>query len=267
VTALNAAPHVALEDVEWRVDGQPKVEEGRTPICRFVPYLDAVIIAKLLDQWVGAGNWSDTYETGTVAGKEAMWCRLSIRVDDEWVTKTDIGVASTFEAQKGSVSDAFKRAACLKWGVGRNVYDLPTLWAVCRTFTSQGKTQAVADGKKTLDDLMRKLKALGFDDPKGKVREDEPVDEPKNEPPPGVDRETGEVTKSQPSDGGSGKPPSDGASPLERINALGLKGKKVGELRDQLKAQGVPWPPANLDKDQQTAFDDVLAAWTEGKAA
>lgn len=261
---LAPAPNAPLAEVEWRVDGQPKVDQGKAPVCRFVPYLDAVIIAKLLDEWVGAENWSDTYETGAVSGKEAMWCHLSIRVGDAWVTKTDIGVPSNFEPQKGSVSDAFKRAACLKWGVGRNVYDLPTLWAVCRTYTANGKTQAVADGKKTLDDLLGQLKRRGFDDVAGKVR-DEP--EESNEPPAGVDRETGEVTRSPSSADGSGKTSADGASLTDRINSLKLKGPEMTKLRDQLKAQGVPWPLVDLDKDQQVAFDDVLKAWGEGQAA
>lgn len=259
---LGSAPAAPLKEVEWRVDGKPVEEQGKDPRCRFVPYLDAVIIATLLDQWVGPENWVDTYETMTVAGKEAMWCRLSIRVGDEWVTKTDIGVPSSFEPQKGAVSDAFKRAACLKWGVGRNVYDLPTLWAPCRTFTTPKGVQGVAN-KNTLPALLAQLKDRGFDDAAGKVREEEPVDQA----PDGVDPETGEITKPAPSPAGPGTPTGDGASPMDRVNALSLKGKEVGTLRDQMKAQGVPWPPVTLDKDQQAAFDDVLAAWTQGRAA
>lgn len=125
---MKRAPNVDLREVEWRVDGKP-TQDSR---CRFVPYVDASTTAALLDEWVGPGNWRDKYESGTVAGKEVMWCHLSIRTDDGWVTKTDLGIPTNFEGQKGAVSDAFKRAACLKWGIARNVYSLPTLWAPCR---------------------------------------------------------------------------------------------------------------------------------------
>lgn len=177
---MKPAPLAALEEVEWRVDGEPSTRDGKST-CRFVPYLDARYLASLLDEWVGNENWSDVYEPTTFAGKEAMWCRLSLRVGDEWIGKTDIGVPSQWEGQKGAVSDAFKRAACLKWGAGRNVYDLPTLYAHCRTFTSKGRVQAAADGQRTLDDITRQLKARGFDASGGRVA-DTPDPEPEVAP-------------------------------------------------------------------------------------
>ncbi len=181
---MKPAPLAPLDQVEWRVDSEPYDRNGKTT-CRFVPYIDAALIAKLLDEWVGPENWSDKYEVATVAGKEAMWCTLGVRCGEAgWVTHTDIGEPSNMAAQKGAVSDAFKRAACLKWGVGRNVYDLPTLYARCRTVTGGGKTRAAADGKATLDDLLRQLKVLGFDVDGGKVADS---------PPEGVDAATGEI--------------------------------------------------------------------------
>lgn len=167
-TKLELAPAVGLADIEWRVDGKP-IQQGQNARCRFVPYIDAARAAQLLDEWVGPGNWSDNYESGAMEGKTVLWCYLSIKVGDEWVTKRDVGVASNFEAQKGMVSDAFKRAACLKWGVGRNVYELPTLWAPCRV-DSNGKPWP-SDG--TLPELLRQLKDLGYE-PSGRIQSSEP---------------------------------------------------------------------------------------------
>ncbi len=152
---LAIAPFVDLREVEWRVDGKP----SQNNTARFVPYVDATTTARLLDEWVGPGNWSDRYEPGEVAGKPALWCYLSVKVGDGWVTKRDVGVASNFEAQKGMVSDAFKRVACIKWGVARNVYSLPTLWAPCRV---DQKGNAWPNDK-TLPALHRELTKLGYE--------------------------------------------------------------------------------------------------------
>lgn len=164
MSTLEAAPSVPLEVVEWRVDSKPTDVKAKLSRCRYVPYLNAPIVARLLDEWVGPGGWKDEYTDGQIAGKAAMWCHLSVRVGIEWVTKSDVGVASNMEPQKGAVSDAFKRAACLKWGVGRNVYDLPTLWGPCKV-SVKGNGEAVAwfDPERTPGDLVKQLKALGFD--------------------------------------------------------------------------------------------------------
>lgn len=163
-TTLATAPSVPLDQIEWRVDGPPaSARSGSGHVSRFVPYIDAAIVARLLDEWVGPGRWSDEYHPGELAGKPVLWCHLSIEVSPgEWVTKRDVGKPSNFEAEKGTVSDAFKRAACLKWGVGRNVYDVPgDLWAPCRTYTSNGKTHA-APNAETIPALIKQLTERGY---------------------------------------------------------------------------------------------------------
>lgn len=184
MSALAAAPDIPIDRVEWRVDGKP-TGEGSKARCRFVPYLDARDIAELLDQWVGPANWRDAYEAITIDGKFGLLCHLSVRDPEtgEWVTKTDVGVPSNFEGQKGAVSDAFKRAGCLKWGVGRNVYELPTLWAPCRTYTQGGKVQA-APNDRSLPDIHRQLKAMGIEASGGRVADTEPESTSDPEPEP-----------------------------------------------------------------------------------
>lgn len=180
------APPVPLEQVEWRVDSEPYERGGRTA-CRWVPYLNAPIVARLLDEWVGPDGWSDRYEVGSLGGKEVLWCYLT--VGD--VTKTDVGMPSNTEAQKGQVSDAFKRAACLKWGVGRNVYDLPTLWAVCGSRESRNGKRIATEIPETLPDILDQLRKRGFAAEGGRVAE---APDPAPEPPERVDPSTGEIT-------------------------------------------------------------------------
>jgi hypothetical protein len=180
--AAGTAPHVPLDQVEWRVDSKPTDSTAKFSRCRYVPYVNARIVQRLLDEWVGPFGWSDEYQPDTLAGQSGLWCYLTIN----GVTKRDFGVPSNMEAAKGLVSDAFKRAACLKWGVAWNVYDLPTLWGPCKvSVKNNGEAVAWFDDDKTSADLVRQLKALGF--------EAAAVNGSSIEAPSNVDPATGEV--------------------------------------------------------------------------
>ena len=130
------APPCPLQDIEWRVDSQPyPSKSGSGHVARYVPYLNSAICAQLLDEWAGPGNWSDRYEPGELNGRPVLWCRITVRFPWGDISKVDVGVPPRGDdadlSDKGLVSDAFKRCATLKWGVGRNVYRLPVLWAAC----------------------------------------------------------------------------------------------------------------------------------------
>jgi len=84
-------------------------------------YIDARDVMQRLDGCVGFANWQCTYPATGV-------CELSVKVDGEWVTKTNVAGETQVEAEKGQASDAFKRAAVL-WGIGRYLYYLPNTWS------------------------------------------------------------------------------------------------------------------------------------------
>ena len=50
-------------------------------------------------------------------------CAISIRINNEWVTKWDGAQETAVEPIKGGFSDAMKRAA-VQWGIGRYLYYL-----------------------------------------------------------------------------------------------------------------------------------------------
>ena len=56
-------------------------------------------------------------------GVQGVQCALTAN----GVTRTDVGVPSNTEGLKGAYSDALKRAA-VKHGIGRELYELPTIW-------------------------------------------------------------------------------------------------------------------------------------------
>lgn len=93
-------------------------------------YKNARCDMNILDETVGASNWQrEHYEC-----KGNLFCRVGINVNfaapetkERYVWKSDCGVESNTEAQKGEASDSFKRA-CFNWGVGRELYTSPFIW-------------------------------------------------------------------------------------------------------------------------------------------
>lgn len=99
--------------IKWRVQAFSK----NKPVASCIAYIDSRDAQDLLDKVCGEGGWYDEYKE--IKGR--LFCGVSIKVEDEWLTKWDCGIESKTESEKGEASDAFKRAA-VKWGVGRFLY-------------------------------------------------------------------------------------------------------------------------------------------------
>ena len=105
-------------DVYWRVERA----FGRKAMV--LCYLDARALQNRLDDVLGAESWSCTYRE-TSNGKNI--CSLSIKINGEWVAKEDGAGDTQFEAAKGGISGALKRAG-VAWGIGRHLYELGDTW-------------------------------------------------------------------------------------------------------------------------------------------
>lgn len=121
ITAL-AAPFGESE-----VKFKPQVVRGNRALA--LAYVDVRAIMDRLDSVLGVENWQDHYE---LLPDNSVMCRLRIRLDDRWITKTDVGSPSEQpdggDRLKAAFSDALKRAA-VKFGIGRYLYRLPQQWA------------------------------------------------------------------------------------------------------------------------------------------
>lgn len=86
-----------------------------------VAYIDSRQAAERLDEVVGPANWQCDYKVIN----DNLYAGVGIWDDSikQWVWKWDCGVESKQDAEKGAASDSFKRA-CVKWGIGRFLYDL-----------------------------------------------------------------------------------------------------------------------------------------------
>jgi len=111
-------------DIEFRAGST----NGDKTKALALAYITSRAVMDRLDQVVGPENWRDQYRAGPSGG---VLCGISIRINDEWVCKYDGAENTAFEAVKGGLSDAFKRAA-VKWGIGRYLYSLPAVWVSCQ---------------------------------------------------------------------------------------------------------------------------------------
>lgn len=121
--------------IHWRA--QTLMKDGSKALA--LAYLDARDVMDRLDSVCGSENWQDRYEFSGVR----TICYLSIRVNDEWISKADGAGDTDVEAEKGAISDALKRAA-VKWGIGRYLYDLGNTWVPCEVGTN-GKWKKFSD--------------------------------------------------------------------------------------------------------------------------
>lgn len=124
-------------DLEWRLGSVWKKGESVGGKC--FAYVTNRAIMERLDTVVGAENWqTDVQQLNPVKArdqgkdviKEGFLTSIGIRIpgiggaEDSWVWKTDGADNTDFEAIKGGISGATKRAA-VSWGIGRYLYELP----------------------------------------------------------------------------------------------------------------------------------------------
>lgn len=267
---LGIAPSAPHDDIKWRIEG--KVDGGGG--VRVVPYLDATTVSRLLDEWAGPLGWYDRYAPAE-GEKVGLWCFLSVRDDQgEWVTKVDKGMASAFQPEKGLVSDAFKRTAMRKWGIGRNVFRLPTLRLPSGQFKTYQDKNSTTQGVLTegsMGWIAGELKRLGFEDEASAAEaahptatdEDEPAPEPDAAPaaePETQQPETQTTTEAQE------QPEAAQLTPAQHTVsnlATSLDDANKAALRDWWRSQGIPGHFGQLTDEQCTLVIEKINALTE----
>lgn len=126
LTELSAPFHASK--IHWRVgatnlDQQGNLKWGDEPKGIPLAYLTSRDVMDRLDSVCGLEGWqTDHYEL-----KGVMMCRLLIKINGEWISKTDGSGDTKIDPEKGGVSGATKRAA-VSWGVGRYLYGLDMGW-------------------------------------------------------------------------------------------------------------------------------------------
>jgi len=97
--------------------GKGEVKERKGPGGKMLSYVDARQVQNRLDEVVGTENWQTHFSE--VCGNYC--CTLSLKIDGEWIAKSDGAGETSIEGDKGGFSDAFKRAA-VSFGIARYLY-------------------------------------------------------------------------------------------------------------------------------------------------
>lgn len=130
------------DKIHWRA--QSLTKDGNKAMA--LAYLDARDVMDRLDSVCGPDGWqTEHYDCG---GK--MGCKIGIRSPDvhihpetnevtyQWIWKSDGAGETQVEADKGAFSGALKRAAVM-WGIGRYLYNMPTIWVPCDSYKKGDK--------------------------------------------------------------------------------------------------------------------------------
>jgi len=131
-------------EVDWRVGSTTQDKTKGMALA----YIDARTVMDRLDTVCGPAGWQNRY---VIEGTKTV-CEIGIKCGDEWVWKSDGAGDSDVEAEKGALSDAFKRAA-VRWGIGRYLYNLKSPWVPLK---ASGKSYVIAD--EAMPELYRVLR-------------------------------------------------------------------------------------------------------------
>lgn len=113
--------------ISWRVGSTTQDKSKGMALA----YIDARDVMSRLDEVAGF-EWQCEY---VPMPNGSCCCRVGLKIDNEWVWRSNgaINLSDSDKvdakemAEKGSYSDAFKRAAVL-WGIGQYLYDLDSPW-------------------------------------------------------------------------------------------------------------------------------------------
>ena len=120
-------------DIEWRVS-RAGTKQGGGIYCSVLAYITARAIQHRLDDVVGPESWQ-VEEPRIIQVTEkvsAFAVGISIRINDEWITKWDVSEPTQVEPAKGGFSGGMKRAGA-QWGIGRYLYHLDEVLADVET--------------------------------------------------------------------------------------------------------------------------------------
>ncbi|WP_347219333.1 hypothetical protein [Chryseobacterium sp.] len=112
--------------LKWRVRGLQPDNVNPTHMI-IVGYVNPRQVQDRLDDVLGPENWQDDY----AECKNKQFCRIGIKINDEWIWKGDSGTETFLDPGKGETSDSFKRAA-VHWGINRDTYELGEITIACK---------------------------------------------------------------------------------------------------------------------------------------
>lgn len=124
--------------VKWRVGAKNSDKTKGLALA----YVDARVVQDRLDEVMGAANW----QTKHLKLDDIIVCELGLRINGEWIWKSNGAGMTEVESEKGACSDAFKRVA-VDWGIGRELYALVNIWVLIEPMGRSHKIKQSESGK------------------------------------------------------------------------------------------------------------------------
>ena len=150
-----------------------KVKQVNKNGCLLLLYKTARVDMAILDEFFPMA-WQSDYKT--ING--VLYCGIGIQNSNtgEWLWRWDCGIESRDNdgmEKKGEASDAFKRAG-FKWGIGRELYTAPFIWAKVPTEQDENGVWRLKDrftkfSVDRIDYEDGEISALVISDDKGQV--------------------------------------------------------------------------------------------------
>lgn len=115
-------------DLEWRI--QSSGDNNGNHWARIIAYVTNRAIQNRLDDTVGVFGWKNEFSPLPNSMGVGALCGISLKFDNEWITKYDGADNTIIEGTKGGISGSMKRAA-VQFGIGRYLYDIESCYAEC----------------------------------------------------------------------------------------------------------------------------------------
>lgn len=127
---VDLAKHFPHNEVSWRTQRVFQSYKDKKWYALALAYLSVRQVQDRLTEVMGQ-NWQCNH---TVYGSKTV-CSLGLKLDGEWIWRSDGAGDTNFEADKGGISDSLKRAG-VAWGIGRYLYDLKNTYVPCNVNAS-----------------------------------------------------------------------------------------------------------------------------------
>ena len=122
---FDLSKHFPTSEVSWRTQRVFQSYKDKKWYALALAYLSVRQVQDRLTEVMGH-NWQCKH---TVYGSKTV-CSLGLKLDGEWIWRSDGAGDTNFEADKGALSDSLKRAG-VAWGIGRYLYDLKNTYVPC----------------------------------------------------------------------------------------------------------------------------------------
>ena len=129
---FDLAKHFPTSEISWRTQRVFQSYKDKKWYALALAYLSVRQVQDRLSEVMGH-NWQNNH---IVYGGKTV-CSLGLKLDGEWVWRSDGAGDTNYEADKGAMSDSLKRAG-VAWGIGRYLYDLKNTYVPCQV-SPQGK--------------------------------------------------------------------------------------------------------------------------------